>query len=336
MTLEEDLQRTLREEAAKPAIRPDLLDRVRVGVRRDKRRRTAMLGAAALLTAAVAVPVVLVGRSPSGPARIPAPPSSAIASPPTPSPSVTLPSTVVWEKPRLAMPAFPLTPGWLPAGLGPRRVDQLGRNVLLMYEDGRGDVLSVEVGPVPGDWEVEGEGDHRSTVGSASATVRTTSSYDGARPGDRYVGVRWKLADGQWAQVLSFGPRTESQVLRFARGLHRQTLPASPAPFRIAEVPHGLTLGQVSGQFLCLVPPPVTRDTMQQGLCVHVEAAPAEKPSGVSVTVAGRPATFTGDSQLQIDLGQKRVLIVESDRSAVGLTADELVHFASGIEVAGP
>jgi hypothetical protein len=257
------------------------------------------------------------------------------ASRPAPSPSVTLPSTVVWEKPRLAMPTFPLTPGWLPAGLGARRVDRLGRNVLLMYEDGRGDVLSVEVGPVAGDWEVEGEGDHRSTVGAASATVRTTNSYDGARAGDRYVGVRWKLADGQWAQLLSFGPRTESQVLRFARGLHRQTLPASPAPFRIAEVPHGLTLGYVSGPSLCLVPPPVTRDTMQQGLCVRVEAAPPEKPSGVTVTVAGRTATFTGDSELQIDLGQKRVLIVESDRAAIGLTADELVRFAAGITVAG-
>jgi hypothetical protein len=233
------------------------------------------------------------------------------------------------------MPTFPLTPGWLPAGLGARRVDLLGPNVLLMYDDGRGDVLSVEVGPVAGDWEVEGEEDHRSTVGPAAAIVRTANSYDGARPGDRYVGVRWKLADGRWAQLLSFGPRTESQVLRFARGLHPQTLPASPAPFRIAEVPHGLTLAYVSERYLCLTPPPVTRDTMQQGLCVGEEAAPAEKPSGTSLTVAGRTATFTGDSRLQVDLGHKRVLTVESDRAAVGLSADELVRFAAGIEFTG-
>jgi hypothetical protein len=329
MTLEEDLRLTLRDEAARPAMRPDLLDRVRLGVRRDKRRRTAMLGAAVLLTAVVAVPVLL-QRSQSSPVRNPTRPSSA-----APSPSTTLPSTVVWEKARLTMPTFPLTPGWLPAGLGARRIDRLGPNVQLTYENGRGDVLSVEVGPVAGGWDVEGEEDHRSTVGAASATVRTVGSYDGARAGDRYVGIRWKLADGQWAQLLSFGSRTESQVLRFARGLHRQTLPASPAPFRIAAVPHGLTLAFVSARYLCLVPPPVTRDTMQQGLCVGVESTPAEKPSGVGVTVSGRPATFTGDSQLQIDLGQDRVLTVESDRAAVGLTADELVQFAAGIEVTG-
>jgi hypothetical protein len=334
MTLEEDLRLTLRDEAAKPAMRPDLLDRVRLGVHRDKRRRTAVLGAAVVLTAVVAVPVVVVQRSQSSPARPSTPPSSAVAGP-APSASATLPSDVVWARPRLAMPAFPLTPGWLPPGLGARRVDQIGRNVLLKYEDGRGDVLSVEVGPVAGGWEVEADEHHRSTVGAASATVRTSDAYDGARAGDHYVGVRWKLDDGQWVQLLSFGRRTESQVLRFARGLHRETLPASPAPFRIAEAPQGLILGYASARYLCLVPPPVTTDTMQQGLCVGVEAAPPEKPSGVSVTVAGRPATFTGDSQLQIDLGQKLVLTVDSDPETVALTADELVRFAAGIEVTG-
>ena len=330
MTLEEDLRLTLRDQADKPVLRPDLLDRVRLGARHDRRRRTATLGAAVLLTAVVTVPVVLVQRH-QPPVQNPTPPVPGSTAPSDPGP----PSGVVWEKARLDLPTFPLTPGWLPGGLGSRRVDRLGPNVLLNYDDGRGDVLSLEIGPVAGDWEVEGGGDHRSTVGAASATVRTTVSFDGARAGDRYVGVRWKLADGQWAQLLSFGPRTEPQVLRFARSLREQELPASPAPFRLAEVPHGLTLAFLSADYLCLAPPPVTRETMQQGLCVGVESAPSEAPSGVSLTIAGRPAIFTGASELQIALGHQRVLTVQSDQATVRLTADELVRFATGVQVTG-
>jgi len=334
MTLEEDLRLTLRDQAGKPVMRPDLLDRVRLGVRDDKRRRAAILGAAVLLTAVVSVPVVLL-QGPQSPVHDPAPPvsSAPVSGPPVSGPPSS--AAVVWEKARLDLPTFPLSPSWVPPGLGPRRVDRLGPNVLLKYEDGHGDVLSLEVGPVAGGWEVEGEEDHRATVGAISATVRTSGSYDGARRGDRYVGVRWKLADGRWAQLLSFGPRTESEVLRFARGLRPQELPASPAPFGLAEVPRGLTLAFVSAQYLCLVPPPVTRETMQRGLCVGVESAPPEAPTGVKVTIAGRPAVFTGGSALQIDLGHRRVLTVQADPDAVGLTADELVRFAAGVTVAG-
>jgi hypothetical protein len=233
------------------------------------------------------------------------------------------------------MPTFPLTPGWLPPGLGPRRVDQVGPNALLKYDDDRGDVLSVEVGPVAGAWEVEGEENHRTTIGPAGATVRTARDYDGAHKGDRYVGVRWKLADGRWSQLLSFGPRTESQVLRIARGLRPQPVPASPAPFRLAEVPTGLTLSFASARFLCLTRPPVTQETMQQGLCVGVEPAEEPTPAGSRVTIGGRTAIFTGDSALQVDLGGKQVLTVFADPEVVDLTADDLVRFATGVQVTG-
>jgi hypothetical protein len=328
MTLEEDLRETLRNQAAEPSFGAGLLDDVRVGVRRDKRRRTAVVSAAAVLVAVVAVPAVVVQRQ-SPPALNPTPPVSA---PPVPA----SPSTgIAWERAGWQMPTFPLTPGWLPPGLGPRRVDQMGPNVLLMYDDDRGDVLSVEVGPEAGSWEVEGEGDHRATIGSAAATVRTTRDFDGARKGDRYVGVRWKLADGRWVQLLSFGPRTEAQVLRFARGLRAQPVPASPAPFRLAEVPRGLVVSFASTQFMCLTRPPVTQETMQQGLCLGVEPAEEPTPDGSRVTIGGRPAVFTGDSALQIGLGGKQVLSIYADSGIVDLTPDELVRFATGVEVTG-
>jgi len=326
MTLEEDLRLTLQDRAGEPAFSGDLLDRVRLGVRREKRKRIAILSAAVVLAAVVTVPVVLVQRQLS-PVLNPTPPASA---PPASSPPS---SGVVWEKSRWEMPAFPLTPGWLPPGLSPRRVDQIGPNVVLRYDDDRGNSLSLEVGPVAGAWEVEGEEDHRSTVGALDATVRTARSYDGARAGDRYVGVRWRLPDGRWAQLLSFGPRTESQVLRVARGLRAQPLPASPAPFRLAEVPRGLTLSFASARYLCLTPPPVTAETMQRGLCVGVERAAEPAPPGVALTIAGRPAVFTGDSQLQIDLGGKQILAVTADPEMIKLSAADLVRFATGVEV---
>ena len=145
-------------------------------------------------------------------------------------------------------------------------------------------------------------------------------------------GCAGSSADGRWAQLLSFGPRTESQVLRVARSLRAQPLPASPAPFRLAEVPGGLTLSFASARYLCLSPPPLT-ETMPQGLCVGVEPAPEERPIGSRVMIAGRPAVFAGDSELQIDLGGKQMLTVTADPEMIDLTADELVRFATGVEV---
>ncbi len=148
------------------------------------------------------------------------------------------------------------------------------------------------------------------------------------------MGVRWQRPDGQWVQVLSFGPRTEAEVLRFARSLRPAPVPASPAPFELAAVPPGLTLSYLSADFLCLTPPPVTSETMQRGLCVGVDTV-EEPAQGVRLTVAGRPATFTGPSELRVDLGSRRALTVSADPEAVDLSSDDLVRVAAGVRVAG-
>ena len=339
MTLEDELRLTLREEAARPAVRPDLVEQVRVGVRRDRRRRIATAGAAALLAAAVAVPVLLAARPQATveqaapgttalPGAVPAPGTMPVT--PSQAPG---PSGQAWERARLDLPTFPLTPGWVPGGVGPRRVDRMGPSLLLRYDDRRGGVLSAELGPEPGSWEVEGEEDHRSTVGAAPATVRTSRTFDGAAPGDRYVGVRWQRPDGQWVLVLSFGARTEAEVLRFARSLRPAPVPASPAHFELTAVPPGLTLSYLSADFVCLTPPPVTRETMQQGLCVGV--ATVEEPAqGVRLTVAGRPATFTSPSELRVELGAGRALTVSVDPDAMDLSSDDLVRVAAGVRIA--
>jgi hypothetical protein len=327
MNLEDDLRVALRERAAAnpPDPQPDLLAGVYSGVRRANRRRLAVIGAAAVLAVVVAVPVWLAGER----SALPTPPA-------VPSmPVVPSPSAVAWEPPRFEMPTFPLAPGWEPAGIGAGRVGRLGTNVMLTYE-GSG-VLGVEVGPVPGSWENEGDEDHRSTVNGRAATVRTATWFDGAKPGERYVGVRWRLADGQWVQLISFGPRTEEQVLRFARGLRPGVLPAAPAPFTFAEMPPGLTLQYVDGQNICFAPRPPADNNNPEGLCVNVGIESPEEPpepSDVLLTVGGRPARFNA-ADLRITLGNHRFLYVRADQEIVPLTSDELVRFAGGIRIVG-
>jgi hypothetical protein len=326
MSLEDDLRLALRERAAEqPDPQPDLLAGVHSGVRRAGRRRAAMIGAAAVLAVVVAVPVWLAGE------RTARPTPPAVPSPST-SPS---PQAMVWEQPRIELPTFPLTPGWEPAGIGPGLVGRRGTNVTLTYE--RSGVLGVEVGPVPGGWENEGEETHRSTVNGRAATVRTASQFDGSEPGDRYVGVRWRLADGRWVQLISFGKRTEAQVLRFARGLRPEVLPASPAPFTFAEVPPGLTLQFVDAQYMCLSPRPPSDNHSLEGLCVGVDTESSQEPpqpTDVRLTVGGRPATFGADG-LRIALGNDRFLYVTTDTEIVPLDSDDLVRFAEGIRIAG-
>lgn len=301
-------------------------------------RRAARLGAA--LAAVIAVPAVLAGGCSSSDDP---PAGSRQASQPASAPGGSSAGTTVvpgWVKPNLELPTFPLTPGWEPAGIGPRRVGRQGPNVDLMYENS-GSVLSVEVGPVAADWQSEPDEEHKSTVGDRPATVRTAKEFDGAAPGDRYVGIRWQLADGQWVQVLSFGPRTEQEVLRFARELRPQGVPASPAGFTIAAAPPGLALQHLSDQYLCLAPPAAMKDRAPRGICVGlVETAQDEDPDATRLTVAGRPATLLQGEpdepvELGVELANRRTLSITVERDDIPLTREQLIQFAEGVSVSG-
>ena len=133
MILEDDLRAALREHAAEPALRPDLLDEVRGGIRRADRRRAAVLGAAVVLAAVTAVPVVIAGGRPSGPVPVGSAPAG--------------PTTGWHQRPRFDLPLFSLSPAWTPAG----RVGRAGPNLLLSYGDPADRALALSVGPEPGD-----------------------------------------------------------------------------------------------------------------------------------------------------------------------------------------
>lgn len=317
MTLEDDLRLALRDRAAEPpGPQPDLVGAVAHGVRRSNRRRAVLGAAAAVLAVAVAVPVWLADDRQAQPVQ---------PAVPTPTP-LRVPQAL----------SFPLTPGWLPAGVGTGEIGLMGTNRLLQYE-GSG-VLSVEVGPVPGSWENEGDEDHRADVGGRPATVRTATGYDGAGSGERYVGVRWRLADGQWAQVLSFGSRSEAQVLRFARELRARAMRPAPLPFTFAEIPPGLTLRHSVGTFACLGSRPPADNRAAEGLCIDLTAeSPDDQPAPEDerLIVGGRPATFNADAnEIRIELGAGRILSIRADPELTPLTRAELIRFAEGVGVA--
>ncbi|MET8151223.1 hypothetical protein ACIBSW_21075 [Actinoplanes sp. NPDC049668] len=333
MSLEDDLRTVLRDRAAEPASRPDLLGLVNAGVARDRRRRAVIAGgsAALALAAVVAVPVALAGGS----ERPPRPPAA--------SPSA---SPVAWDVPGWEQPAFPLAPSWLPDGAGRPEVILMGTNTVLQYE-WPGSVLSAEVGPVPGTWESEGEEDHPGSVGGRRATVRTAGDSDAGTPGGQpYVGVRWRLADGQWAQVVSFGPRTEAQVLRFAAGLRPGRVAGEAAPYTFAEVPPGLTLQHQSPGNVCLAPRdepvPGTDDPeffkrSPHGLCLVTTEGPFDPAEADETLAIGgrRAAYFAGAGLLRIELPAGRVLELDWDAERIPLTRDDIVRFAEGVRVKG-
>ncbi|MBL7261061.1 hypothetical protein [Paractinoplanes lichenicola] len=320
MTLEEDLRTTLQDRAARPSAHPDpdLWENVAAGVwRRRRRQRAAAIGSAALALIAVAVVPPLLTRSSAAPI-----------------PAVSVPPTADWEAPDWPPVVFPMRPSWVPPGAGTRSVSLLGPNTHLSYER-EGSVLSAEVGPLVGSWEVEAEGTHTSTVNGRPAEVHVSSTYDGAGPGDEFVGVRWRLPDGRWVQVLSMGPRSEPDVLRFARGLTGGSIPGARPSFDFVAVPPGFTLQHESEGYTCVAPAAtVPRDRNPSGgVCVQLlsELEPPVEP-GMATTVNGRPAEFHSTT-LTIELGRSRWLELAWDQDVTPLSSDEIVRLAAGITV---
>lgn len=299
---------------------------------RAVRRRTLMIAAAVAAAAGIAAAVVAspmdLRRDSDDPA---AAAGSAVTAAPAPSappplPAASPPPAVRWTKPDFALPVFPLTPGWTPGGLGTPAVGIIGSSALLQYDIVGSSYVEVEIGPEPGEWHSEGEEDHRAQVGPATATVRTSSSFDGATgPADRYVAVRWQLPDRRWVQVASWGPRTEEDVLRYARGL-RVRPQAGDMPFTFAEVPRGLKLQHLTYASACLAPPgkPVREG---RGLCVGFETSMDE---GVPVTVGGRRAVLRPDGSVAVDFGGDRILWVHTDPAVVPMSPADLIRFAEG------
>jgi hypothetical protein len=324
MNLEDNLRTTLRERATAPMPPTgDLMTKISHGVRRDVRRRR--LVAVVAVVAALSVPMIVRG---DGDRSRPLPAASL---PPSPAPSAT------WGGPTTPSASFSMRPGWVPADAGTGEVFRLGLNELLQFER-PGRVLSAEVGPLEPEWGEETVEKHTADVAGQPATVRTLTGYDGAKPGDRFIGVRWKTPEvGLWVQVLSWGPLTEDEVLRFARELGRGpgAVGSGPAPFDFAEVPPGLLDTQhFSPTAVCFAPIEQRRHTRTpDGLCVNLLEEPFEPlDAGAVLTVGGRRAELHLDAgSLTVDLGGNRTLSIRWDTEKMPFTQADVLRFATGI-----
>lgn len=325
MSFEDDLRVTLRDRATAATPPADLLTGITTGVRRDRRRRRLVAAGAAVVATvtALAVPLTASGREPNLPGLLPAAP--------VPGPSVQ-----TWTGPWRPTTSFPLRPGWVPGDAGPAQVFQVGPNRRLHYEKDRV-WLSTEVGPAVPDWRMPPADEHVAVVGGQPATVRTAENPGGAGAGGRYVAVRWWAPrSGLWTLVSSVGPRTEQEVLRFARELGSVPgdVPAGPGPFTFARVPPLLTTQYQTPEAVCLVPRQQRQQKREpEGLCVSVlKASFEQRPDSERLTVGGRAADLHRvDGSLTVDLGDGRVLTVAPDPARVPLSRTELLRFAEGV-----
>ncbi|XVV16732.1 hypothetical protein ACQP2X_20860 [Actinoplanes sp. CA-131856] len=318
MSLEDDLRTILHERAARQVPRPGLLTTVDAGIRRDRRRRQALAAggvAAAVVAAAVALPALRHEEAePSPPAQ-----------------------KWEWSRPAWRVAVFPLAPSWVPPGLGEPTVTRMGPNRLIDYTR-ESQTLSAEIGPLQPGWEVEAEQEHQSTVNGRAATVHTSTTYDGAGPGDRFVGVRWQLPDKRWVQVISLGPPTEADVLRFASGLSAGSVDGAPGEFQLGAYPPRLTLQHQSAGTTCLAPEAVAASERQPtGLCVSLtEDAEPESDPAEKIVINGNTAELYAEAALmRIHLPDGKALEITWDPDAIPLTHDDAIHFATGIEVTG-
>ncbi|MFF5083554.1 hypothetical protein ACFY36_41450 [Actinoplanes sp. NPDC000266] len=316
MSLEDDLRTILHERAARQVPRPGLLATVDAGVRRDRRRRQALAAggvAAAVVAAAVAIPALRHEEAePSPPAH-----------------------KWEWSWPAWRVAVFPMAPSWVPPGLGEPTVTGMGPNRRIDYTRGE-QTLSAEIGPLQPGWEVEAEQEHTTTVNGRAATVHTSTTYDGARPGDRFVGVRWQLPDKRWVQVISLGPPTEADVLRFAAGLTTGSVDGAPAGFHLGAYPPQLRLQHQSTDMTCLAPEAeAAHERQPTGLCVSLtdDAEPGSEPAE-TLSVNGNTAELYADAALmRIHLPNDNALEITWDPEAIELSHEDVLHFATGIEV---
>ena len=132
-------------------------------------------------------------------------------------------------------------------------------------------------------------------------------------------------------------------MLRFARGLSLQTVPASPAPFTVATAPAGLRLQLMTRGQMCLAPPALAEVRDQgRGLCLNL-VPPTEAvepdPEDERLTIGGRPATLMstdeGPMTLTLPLTAGRQLTVDVTQEDVPLTREQLIRFAEGVTVTG-
>jgi hypothetical protein len=307
----------------------DLLGRVRVQVRHRARRRAAVL--VATVVTAVAATGLVVAQLPGGSATLR--PDQPFAHSPGDG------ALASGQPPKLT---FPLTPGWLPAGLAKTPTVSLGDGGQLAgWRDataGRDGLLpGVDVWASDHDVSLSGDGVTRrpTTFDGHPAVVASTHGL---------VSLGWQVAPGAWRAVSAVNRWADEQVVRhIATELIERPLDAA-SPFTMTLVPRDASLVSWStdGLFTFVANDEVAHwRTSSTPTVVQLSARRLRTDlvgQGDRVTVQGRPAWLRregtgGRWTLVVQLGDQTLLTIETpawDRDDV-LRLGEATRYTGGV-----
>jgi hypothetical protein len=340
MNLDEELRGALHAHAQDAPDGANTLAAVRPKLHRLARRRRLGYGSvAAFLAVAVAItgPYLLAsarsGRSVADVTRPNAAPTSPSASP--------TPATLVTPSIRTSVPlaaaaftpvSFPLTPGFVPAGLGQPTA---GRNQVQLYLFYVGDSagLTMFVGRDLGAAPWPPVDSRPATVNGHPATISSGKDDQGRAA----VRITWRLSDGRWADLQTVGlSATDAQ--RFADRLRAEPM-TTPLPFTVALAPQGYQvifqevhpeLSPIEAYFT--LAPASYPDDLDTALGVFQAPDLAGSTGGQPLTVGGYPARLT------IDKDGVRLIVLRPGfaygvhEAVTGpLSVEDLIRFATGI-----
>ncbi len=247
---------------------------------------------------------------------------------PSPSPSVS-PTAVRLAPPSYRLASFPLKPTWEPASLGRRQVAFTPDFWRMTYRKGAMVMLEVTVA-----WQQPTEGApsdsaKRVTISGRSARVEHVVIGDS----DPNWAVMWQLGSGEWVMVT--GRLSETDTLRYARGLAAATLVVTP-PFTFALLPDRYIPAKVTDAVMEFVPPEPSNDPdVISVLGVWLRPTYHEE-NATPTTVNGRPAEFRvgpGGPLLAIDMGDGRQLTLTATGDLATMSMNDLITIATGVTI---
>jgi DNA-directed RNA polymerase specialized sigma24 family protein len=301
---------------------PDgLLGGIAAKQRALSRRRTAIGGGIAVLVLATAG--VFGATRPATPVVLQTPPFPVVSATTAAAPMEFFPVT-------FPLPAFPYEPTYLPRDPGPSRVYKTPRDFLLEYSD-----ISLAL--------AVREPGFAGTPELIKVQGKQAKVFSGVFNGNTDISIVWPM-ESQWITVHTFNiPLEETKLI--ADGIRPGRIAMDPPPFTITLAPQGFNLIAANPERICIGR---GNDIVAgaYGLCVNLA-----EPEGLPILPANHlqrttinglrveVADFEGvQSELRLFLADGRVLVVAQNALTPNskLNADELVRFATAIQISPP
>lgn len=342
MNLDDEVRGTLLAHADHAPDGAGMLEAVGHRARRLELRRrvgTAAAAVVATVTVLIGTPYLLAPLRPGHNQGAGSPSASTTGPSTTPTPGATSSSVPSWPSTVQLVPAalplvtFPLTPQWVPPGIGEATVGRNDYDVRLVYL-WPSSYLITNVGPelVPPEWQPTTT--QSTTVGSRPATLTTGTTSDG-KPAVR---ITWQLPDRRWVDLQSSGTLTKADVKRFADNLRSQPL-TRPLPFTLALVPAGYQVifqelhpELTPYEFYFAMAPTANLDEPTTWISVRRTADDAKPTGGQPVQVGPDPGEITvADGRISLTVHRPGFDFVVGEADHGPLSIDDLIRFAIGV-----